>query len=53
MCLVRPYIMDLKSVNGTFVNKVQIPSERYYELRSKDLIMFGLSTREYILMLEK
>lgn len=29
---VRPYIMDLGSVNGTFVNNERIEGERYYEL---------------------
>jgi pSer/pThr/pTyr-binding forkhead associated (FHA) protein len=29
---VRPYIMDLGSVNGTFVNTERIEGERYYEL---------------------
>ncbi len=29
---VRPYIMDLGSVNGTFLNNERIDGERYYEL---------------------
>lgn len=29
---VRPYVMDLGSVNGTFINNERIESERYYEL---------------------
>jgi smad nuclear-interacting protein 1 len=48
---VRPYIIDLESANGTLVNKDRIPSSRYLELRDKDLIQFGFSTREYVLML--
>lgn len=47
----RPYIIDLESANGTMVNGDKIPSSRYIELRDKDMIQFGLSTREYVLML--
>eukprot|EP01006_Ploeotia_vitrea_P014109 TRINITY_DN37558_c0_g1_i1.p1 TRINITY_DN37558_c0_g1~~TRINITY_DN37558_c0_g1_i1.p1 ORF type:complete len:227 (-),score=0.56 TRINITY_DN37558_c0_g1_i1:241-885(-) len=46
----RPYLMDLESTNGTFVNKEKIPPACYYELRSKDLFTFGTSTREWVLM---
>lgn len=49
--LNRPYIIDLDSANGTMVNGDRIPSSRYLELRDKDMIQFGLSTREYVLML--
>lgn len=48
---VRPYLIDLESANGTTLNKEPIPSSRYIELRDKDMIQFGESTREYILML--
>ncbi|KAI9870562.1 MAG: hypothetical protein M1830_004098 [Pleopsidium flavum] len=48
---VRPYIIDLESANGTMVNGNKIPASRYIELRDKDMIQFGLSTREYVLML--
>ena len=47
----RPYIIDLDSANGTMVNGEKIPSSRYLELRDKDMVQFGLSTREYVLML--
>ncbi|KAL0636282.1 hypothetical protein Q9L58_004739 [Maublancomyces gigas] len=50
---VKPYIIDLESANGTMVGKTKVPARRYLELKEGDLIMFGLSTREYILMLEK
>jgi smad nuclear-interacting protein 1 len=49
--LDRPYIIDLDSANGTMVNGDRIPPSRYLELRDKDMIQFGLSTREYVLML--
>ena len=29
---VRPYLMDLGSANGTYLNNEQIEAERYYEL---------------------
>ena len=48
---VAPYIIDLDSANGTSVNGDRIPDRRFVELRNKDLIRFGLSTREYVLML--
>jgi smad nuclear-interacting protein 1 len=47
---VRPYLIDLDSANGTKLNKDSIPSSRYVELRDKDMIQFGYSTREYVLM---
>lgn len=48
---VRPYLIDLESANGTSLNKEEVPASRYLELRDKDMIQFGHSTREYVLML--
>ncbi|KAJ2738793.1 Smad nuclear-interacting protein 1 [Coemansia sp. BCRC 34490] len=50
--LLRPYIIDLSSTNGTFLNGERIPSQRYVELRSEDVIKLGFSTREYVLLRE-
>lgn len=50
---VRPYIMDLGSTNGTFLNEERLEAQRYYELLEKDMIRFGNSSREYILLKEK
>ncbi|KRX01525.1 SMAD/FHA domain [Pseudocohnilembus persalinus] len=47
---ILPYIMDLESTNGTKLNGVQIEGARYYQLFEKDLIQFGFSDREYLLM---
>ncbi len=47
---VVPYLMDLKSSNGTFLNKERIESLRYYELRHKDVLSFASSTRTYVLL---
>nr|GMD75869.1 FHA domain-containing protein DDL [Ipomoea batatas] len=49
---VRPYIMDLGSTNGTFINDNRIEAQRYYELLEKDTIKFGNSSREYVLLHE-
>jgi len=48
---VRPYLIDLESANGTSLNKEEVPASRYLELRDTDMIQFGHSTREYVLML--
>lgn len=49
---VRPYIIDLESANGTFVNNKQIDAKKYIELLEKDVIKFGFSSREYVLLHE-
>ncbi|OTA55071.1 SMAD/FHA domain-containing protein [Hypoxylon sp. EC38] len=48
---VMPYLIDLESANGTMLNGNKVPESRYLELRDKDMIQFGQSTREYVLML--
>ena len=74
---VRPYLMDLGSTNGTYINNERLDNNRYYELLEQarsyyelllpllrpsvaltrvavqDLIKFGNSTREYVLIHEK
>ncbi|KAI0335877.1 SMAD/FHA domain-containing protein [Cubamyces sp. BRFM 1775] len=50
---VKPFIIDLESTNGTIVNDETIPTSRYYELMLGDVIKFGESTREYVLMNEE
>mmetsp|Transcript_40343 Transcript_40343/g.58960 ORF Transcript_40343/g.58960 Transcript_40343/m.58960 type:complete len:322 (-) Transcript_40343:118-1083(-) len=50
--LCRPYIMDLASTNGTFLNGVRLEDARYYELRKGDVIRLGSSSREYVLLTE-
>lgn len=49
---VRPYILDMSSANGTFVNNKKIDSKKYVELLEKDVIKFGFSSREYVLLHE-
>lgn len=49
---VRPYLIDLDSANGTFVNNVKLEPRRYHELLERDVIKFGFSSREYVLLHE-
>ncbi|MCJ1337153.1 hypothetical protein MMC09_002432 [Bachmanniomyces sp. S44760] len=48
---VKPYLIDLESANGTKVNGERMPDRRYIEIISGDVLGFGDSTREYVLML--
>lgn len=48
---VRPYLIDLESANKTLLNGKKIAESRYIEVRDKDVIQFGHSTREYVVML--
>lgn len=50
---VKPYLIDLESANGTVLNGEKVPDSRYLELRDKDVVKFGQSTREYVLMLDR
>jgi smad nuclear-interacting protein 1 len=47
---IKPYIIDLGSTNGTLLNGEKIPTQRYIELKSGDIIKFGTSTRDYVLV---
>jgi smad nuclear-interacting protein 1 len=48
---VKPYIIDLESSNGTFINDEEIPTSRFLELRREDIIKFGESDTDYVLMI--
>ncbi|KAJ2397174.1 Smad nuclear-interacting protein 1 [Coemansia sp. RSA 2603] len=50
--LCRPYLIDLNSTNGSFLNGERQPPQRFIELRSEDVIRFGFSTREYVILRE-
>ncbi|GAA6034699.1 hypothetical protein JCM8097_001129 [Rhodosporidiobolus ruineniae] len=50
--MTKPFIIDLESANGTLVNDAQIPTSRYYELKTGDVLKFAFSTREYVLLVE-
>merc|ERR1711892_38309 len=47
---VQLYIMDLASTNGTFVNNNKIEPQKYVQLMEKDVLKFGFSSREYVLL---
>ena len=47
-----PSLMDLQSTNKTRLNGRVVDDARYYELRPKDVLRFGESTREYVLIRE-
>ncbi|KRZ72676.1 Smad nuclear interacting protein 1, partial [Trichinella papuae] len=51
--LIKPYLIDLGSANGTYLNGDQLEAQRYYQLFEKDVIKFGYSSREYVLLNEK
>lgn len=47
---VKPYIIDLGSSNGTYLNNQRIDPQRYVELKEQDMLKFGFSSREYVLL---
>jgi len=44
-----PFLYDLGSTNGTFLNKKPMPKRKYIPLHVGDMLKFGESTRIYIL----
>jgi smad nuclear-interacting protein 1 len=48
---VKPYLIDLDSANGTKLNGKKIAASRYVELIHDDVVAFGESEREYVVML--
>ena len=49
----KPYLIDLGSTNGSFINTERIEPQRYYQLLEGDTIKFGSSSREYVLLHDK
>lgn len=49
---ISPYLIDLESTNKTKLNGENVDSKRYYQLFEKDVVKFGFSTREYVIMNE-
>lgn len=48
--VVRPYVMDLESEHGTRLNGERIEPACYVELRAGDMLQFGASERQYVLL---
>ena len=51
--IVKPYLLDLASANKTRLNGVEVEDSRFIELREKDVLRFGASSREYVLVAKK
>lgn len=47
-----PYLIDLESANKTKLNDEVIEPRRYYQLFERDVIKFGYSSRDYVIMHE-
>ena len=47
---ILPYLIDLNSTNGTFLNGEKIDNSKYYELRDKDNLNFGDKKIDFVLM---
>ena len=47
---ILPYLIDLNSTNGTFLNGEKIDNSKYYELRDKDNLNFGDKKLDFVLM---
>ncbi|XP_059859800.1 centrosomal protein of 170 kDa protein B isoform X1 [Delphinus delphis] len=43
------WVKDLGSLNGTFVNDVRIPDQKYVTLKLNDVIRFGYDSNMYVL----
>ncbi|SCZ98079.1 BZ3500_MvSof-1268-A1-R1_Chr3-3g06559 [Microbotryum saponariae] len=50
--VVKPFIIDLDSANGTLVNDEMVPKQRFYELKTGDVLKFAFSQRDYVLLAE-
>ncbi|KAJ1620918.1 SMAD/FHA domain-containing protein [Pavlovales sp. CCMP2436] len=49
---VRPYLMDLNSTNGSYINSEKLEPQRYVELFERDVLKFGYSSRDFVLLHE-
>ena len=50
---ILPYLIDLNSTNGTYLNGDKIDNKKYYELREKDQLNFGDKNIDFLLMKDK
>lgn len=49
---IKPFLIDLESSNGSFVNKVEVPPSRYYELKNGDTITLADCDRDFVILME-
>ncbi|KAK0549818.1 hypothetical protein OC846_000285 [Tilletia horrida] len=49
---IQPFLIDLESSNGSYLNGAEVPTSRYVELKSGDTLKFGASAREWVLLPE-
>jgi len=47
---VTAYIVDMNSANGTFINNEKVEPQKYIELKERDVLKFGFSSREYVML---
>ena len=50
---VLPYLLDLESTNFSYLNGERVLPARYTELRAKDVLRFGESSREFVLLFDE
>ena len=51
--IIVPYIIDLESTNGTYLNNEKIESAKYYELKHEDVLNFGDNLVDFVVILCK
>lgn len=49
--IIVPYIIDLESTNGTYLNNEKIESAKYYELKHEDVLNFGDNALDFVVIL--
>ncbi|CAF3177142.1 unnamed protein product [Rotaria socialis] len=47
---IYPYLIDLGSSHGTYLNRRRIDPDRYYKLEENDVLQFGESSKEFLLL---
>lgn len=50
--IIKPYIQDINSANGTYLNNIRLLSNNYYELLDNDILNFGKSNKDYVVKIE-
>ena len=50
VALAPPFLQDLGSTNGTFLNGERLEAQKFFELLHQDALRFGHSSREYVVI---